>query len=109
MSKLTLSCKSYTPIGKNSLVGKCDLHISELRLTVRGVLILESHGQRWASLPSPAMLDKNGVALRGDDGRIKYANIFTFDTRDVRDAFSRAAIDAVLAFAPNAFEREVVS
>ena len=107
MSKLTLNCRAWMPIGKNSLIGKCDLHIAELRLTVRGVLILESHGQRWASLPSVPMLDKAGVALRGDDGRIKYSNVFTFDSKEIRDAFSRAAIEAVLAYCPSAFNERV--
>ena len=49
---------------------------------------------------------QNGVALRDDAGKNKYANAFTFDSKEVRDAFSAAAIDAVLKFAPGAFERE---
>lgn len=105
--KLTIQCESYTPIGKNSLVGKADIRISELRLTIRGVLILENSGKRWASLPSPAMIDRNGVALRGDDGKIRYSNTFQFDSKEVRDAFSRAVIDAVLAHCPSAFAVEV--
>lgn len=40
MSKLTLTCRAWTPIGKNSLVGKADLHIGELRLMVRGEAVL---------------------------------------------------------------------
>ena len=53
------------------------------------------------------MLDKAGVALRGDDGRIKYSNVFTFDSKEIRDAFSRAAIEAVLAYCPSAFNERI--
>jgi hypothetical protein len=102
-NKLMITCESYTAIHKNSLIGKADIRIAELRLTVKGVLILESHGRRWASLPSPAMIDRNGVALRGDDGKIKYSHVFEFDSREVRNAFSEAVIRAVLERAPHAF------
>jgi hypothetical protein len=107
MSKLTLSCKGYTPINKNTLVGKADIHIAELRLTIRGVLLFESHDKRWASLPAPPMLDKAGVALRDDKGKVRYANnALEFDTKDIRDAFSAQVIARVLEFAPAAFEPE---
>ena len=76
MSKLTIRCTGWTPIGKNSLVGKCDIHITELRLSVRGILILESGDLRWVALPSLPMLDRNGVALRDDAGKIRYSNTF---------------------------------
>jgi hypothetical protein len=104
--KLTLTCKSYTPIEKNSLLGKADIYVAEMRLTIRGVLILKSNERMWASLPSPAMLDKEGVALRDDRGKVKYSYCFEFDGREVRDAFSRAVIAAVLARAPEAFDEE---
>ena len=102
--KLMLRCVGWTPIGKNSLLGKCDIKIAELRLSIKGVLVLQSNGVRWASLPSPAMLDKNGVALRDDAGRIKYNAVFSFDNKQVRDAFSAAIIDAVLTAYPGALE-----
>src|SRR5262249_54831897 len=106
MSKLTLTCKSFTPIGKNSLVGKADIYFEQLRMTARGVLILSSNGKQWASLPSPAMLNKDGIALRDERGKIKYADCFDFDSRAVREAFSTAVVRAVLEFAPAAWEKE---
>jgi hypothetical protein len=101
MGKLTVTCKGYTPIGKNSLLGKADIYVAEMRLTIHGVLILKSNDRMWASLPSPAMLDKDGVALRDDRGKVKYSYCFEFDSREVRDAFSRAVIDAVTTHAPH--------
>src|SRR5258705_9387589 len=91
-SKLTITVSNYTPLAKRSLVGKCDVHIRELRMTARGVLILSTNGKRWASLPSPAMLDNDRHALRDGNGKIRYANAFSFDSREVRDAFSAAVI-----------------
>jgi hypothetical protein len=104
--KLTVTCKSYTPIGKNSLLGKADIYVREIRLTIHGVLVLKSNGRMWVSLPSPAMLDKDGVALRDDRNKIKYSYCFEFDNKQIRDAFGRAVINAVLARAPSAFDAE---
>jgi hypothetical protein len=110
MTKLTLTCKSFTPISKNSLIGKADIYIEQLRMTARGVLILSSNGKQWASLPSPAMLNKDGVALRDERGKIKYAHCFDFDSREIRDAFSRACIAAVTRAFPDALvEVETIS
>jgi hypothetical protein len=106
--KLSITCKSYTPIGKNSLIGKADIYVAEMRLTIHGVLILKSNGRMWVSLPSPAMLDKDGVALRDDRGKVKYSFCFEFDTREVRDAFSRAVIDAVTTHTPR-FDQELAA
>ena len=72
-SKLTITVSNYTPLVKRSMVGKCDVHIRELRMTARGVLILSTNGRQWASLPSPTMLDKDGHALRDENGKVNYA------------------------------------
>ncbi len=50
------------------------------------------------------MFDKDGRALRDDRGKIRYANAFTFDSKEVRNAFSEAVIAAVIAAYPDAFE-----
>lgn len=103
-SKLTITVSNYTPLVKRSLVGKCDVHIRELRMTARGVLILSTNGRQWASLPSPAMLDNDGHALRDGNGEVNYAATFTFDSKEVRDAFSAAVINALLEVCPDAFD-----
>jgi hypothetical protein len=92
-------------LAKRSLVGKCDVHIRELRMTARGVLILSTNGRRWASLPSPAMPGKDGHALRDENGKIRYANAFSLGSRVVRDAFSAAVTNALLEACRNALDR----
>jgi hypothetical protein len=104
-SKLTIRVSNYWPLAKLSLVGKCDVHIRELRMTARGVLILSTNGKWWVSPPSPAKLDKEGHALRDESGKVSYANAFTFDSKEVRrDAFSAAVINALLEVYPDAFD-----
>jgi hypothetical protein len=88
-----------------SLVSKRYVHIRELRMTARGMLILSTNGKRWASPPSPAMLDKEGHALRDESGKVSYATAFTFDSKEVRDAFSAAVINALLEIYPDVLDQ----
>lgn len=41
--------------------------------------------------------------------RIRYSACFTFDSKEVRNAFSRAVLDAVLESFPDAFAEEGVA
>jgi len=45
---------------------------------------------------------RDGVAIRGDDGKIQYSPLFEFETKGVRDAFSHAVWRALLEFDPEA-------
>jgi hypothetical protein len=58
-------------------------------------------------LPALPML-RDGHALRGDNGKIRYAPIFHFDGKEVRNAFSAAVIAAVEAHAPGALAGELL-
>jgi hypothetical protein len=77
--------------------------IRELRLKVHEVALHQKNDARWAAMPSRPWL-KDGVAIRGDDGKIQYSPLFEFEIREVRDAFSHAVWQALLDFDP-----EVVS
>lgn|SRR5262245_26451175 len=108
MSKLTITCTEFTPLVRNTLRGFATIVISELKLEIRDVAVHEKNGERWAHLPAKPMLDHNGVALRdGANGKIKYADVFTFVDKATREAFSKAVINAVLRAFPNAFATAV--
>jgi hypothetical protein len=48
------------------------------------------------------MVGKDDVALRGDDGR--YSPLIAFESRQVRDRFSLAVIDALRRAHPGVFD-----
>ena len=58
---------------------------------------------RWAQLPAKPQL-KDGAQVKDATGKAQYINIMEFDGREVRDAFSRAVVQAVLERAPEAFD-----
>jgi hypothetical protein len=53
---------------------------------------------------SPQQAVGQGWPVTGDDGKVKYQNLFEFDNAAVRAAFSDAVVRAVRAFAPEALE-----
>lgn len=110
MNKLTVTCTSFKPLHRNTLVGFASIHIAELRLTIHDVAVHQHEGgARWAQLPSKPILDRNGVAKRNAQGKIEYCRLFDFDSRAVSDAFSNAVINALLQFEPRAFDVEYVA
>jgi hypothetical protein len=111
MSKLSVVCKDFKPLHRNTLRGFATIRINEMRLEVRDIAIHKKNESRWAALPSKPMIDKDGAVIRDrETGKIAYANIFEFTDRATRNAFSDAVVAAVLDVFPHAFaEDESVS
>jgi hypothetical protein len=104
MSKLSLSCNHFRAFKRNTLHGFATIRIEQMKLTIRDVAVHQKNAARWAQLPAKPMVNQDGTALRDETGRIKYTPVLEFDGRAVRDAFSAAAIAAVLHHASSAFD-----
>ena len=110
MSKLTLECVGWRPLRRNTLAGFATIRIVDMRLTVVDVAIHSKGDARWAALPAKPVIDREGVAKRDPaSDKIQYVPLFEFDTAGVRNAFSQAAIAAVLELHPDAFDKQTVS
>jgi hypothetical protein len=105
MSKMTIRCAAFRAWHRNTLFGFAELKIVELDLTIKDVAIHEKNGMRWAQPPAKPQI-KDGVVVKDDAGKAQYVNIFEFGSRAVRDAFSAAAVRAVLEHEPKAFEEQ---
>jgi hypothetical protein len=101
--KLTVTCESFRPLVRNTLRGFAEITIAELRLKVRDIAIHEKGEARWAQLPSKAQI-KDGALVKDVTGKVQYIHVMDFDSREVRDAFSRAVVQAVLERQPEAFD-----
>jgi hypothetical protein len=101
MSKLTVVCQDWKPLKRNTLLGFARIHVVEMDLVVHDVAVHESHGKRWAQLPSRPWVKGNEV-VTDDNGKIQYSPLLECPRKEVRDAFSQRVIEAVLAAYPNA-------
>ena len=101
---MPIVCEKWTPRRSNTLHGFADVLLERTHLRIHDVALHEKNGRRWAQLPGRPMIDRDGVALRDENGKTKYARILEFETREASDDFSRACIAAVLAQFPAAFD-----
>jgi len=98
----TLACLGFRPCRKGTLVGFAIMKFNKLCLEVRDVAIHRKGNARWAQLPAKAQLDRDGQTICL--GKVQYVNTFSFDAPAVREAFSQAAVAAVLVRYPAVFD-----
>jgi hypothetical protein len=93
--KLTVECLEWKPFERNTLKGFAKIRVPAMRLAIDGVAIHQRDGRSWAQLPAKPMLSEKRELAREADGKIRYAKILEFESKEVADAFSRAAVAAV--------------
>jgi len=94
----TVVCTAFKPFERNTLKGFADLWLRGARLNIRGCAVHEKNGKRWVQLPAKPQLDKDRELIRDAGGKIQYAPVMEFDSREVADRFNAAALKAVEAF-----------
>jgi hypothetical protein len=76
-----------------------DLILHELALHHRD-------GAWWVQPASKPLLSRDGVVLRDDAGKIRYSPIVSLRTKQVRDRFNRAVLDALRRAHPEVFTED---
>jgi hypothetical protein len=108
MTKLTLECVAWRPLRRNTLAGFAQIRIVDMRLTILDVAVHNKGESHWAALPSKPQV-RDGTLVRDDTAKAVYLPLFEFDTAEVRAAFSRAAVAAVLELHPDALAEPVTA
>lgn len=98
MTERGITCTAWRPMERNTLRGFATLRIEAIKLTIAECPAHESHGRQWVSLPARPMIDAEGKALRDERGKIKYASILNWESREAQDRFSAAALRAIQDF-----------
>lgn len=93
--------EEWKPRQQNTLLGFATVRLpSGMRL--HDVSVHMKSGKAWASPASKPQIDRNGAAIRGDDGKVKYLPIVSFETKTIGDRFSVAVIEALRLAHPDA-------
>lgn len=98
-----MRCIAWRRLVRNTLRG---FAVLEMRsgLTLSDVAIHQKDGRCWASPPGRPKLDADGTALRHPEtGKIDYAAIISFASKQLRWRWSDEAIAAVRRDHPEAF------
>jgi hypothetical protein len=103
-TRMKMVCKSFKPLRKNTMLGFCEIYLSDLDLTMKDIALHEKSGSRWAAPPARPQISKDGAVIRDEStGKIAYSPIIEFTSRNSRDEFSKAVIAAVCARVPGVF------
>ncbi len=92
-------CTAWKAYEKNTLKGFADLWLRTARLNIHGCALHEKNGRRWVQLPARPQLDKDRNLVCAEDGKVQYAKVIDFDSREVADRFNAAALKAIEDFA----------
>jgi hypothetical protein len=90
---------SFVARRQNSLQGFCEVKLAS-GMVLHDVSVHIDGARAWSMPAAKPMLDKNGVALRDERGKIHYSPVITFASKEQRDRFSDAIIEAVRVASP---------
>ncbi len=85
---MTIECTKYKPVNKGALLGFADLYIPKFGIEVFGCAIFEKGTHKWVTFPQKEVTDELGVK--------KYFSHLRFKEKSHMDAFSNAAVQAIM-------------
>ncbi len=92
----------WRPMTKGKLLGFAKVELPSGMILADVTVLLGDRGP-WASPPSKPMVGRDGTALTDAAGKIRYSPIVEFASKEIRDRFSTAVIDAMRATRPEVF------
>jgi len=86
--------EEFTPVVRSTLRGFARVRMPS-GMIFHDVAIHAKGDAAWASPASKPMLDRNSVAVRDGEDKIRYVPLVTFASRELRDRFSEGVIEAL--------------
>jgi hypothetical protein len=94
---MNITCRKFQPLEKNTLRGFATIYVSDIDMLLHDVAVFQKNNSRWAAPPARPQLSKEGAVIRdATTGKPAYSQVIEFGSRESRDAFSKAVVDAVL-------------
>src|SRR5262249_24112161 len=91
----------WRPLRRNSLLGFAKVQFPS-GLVISDITILNGERGPWALPPSKPQIDRDGNALKDQNGKVRYTPIIEFASREIRYRLSSGIIDALRAVHPEA-------
>jgi hypothetical protein len=94
--------EEFRPLLKNTLIGFARVKMPS-GLVFHDVSIHRHGDSTWASPSAKPQIGRDGSHIRRD-GKTQYSPVVSFASKEVRDKFSDAILDALRSSHPEAFE-----
>jgi hypothetical protein len=92
----------WKPLSKGQLRGFAKVQLPSGMVLIDCPIGVSDRGA-WASPPARPQIDRAGNPIKDPTGKIKYSPIIEFTSREVRDRWSGAVIEALRTSHPQAF------
>jgi hypothetical protein len=97
----TFIIEEFVAVARNTLVGFARVRTPS-GLIFHDVAVHQKGDNAWAAPASKPQLNRDGVQLKGPDGKGLWVPIVSFASRELRDRFSSQVIAALRASHPDA-------
>ena len=91
-----MKCLSFKALEKNTMRGIASLEMPAGKV-LNDCTLDENREGMWVSPPGRLMVDANGCVVT-KDGKTQYAQVVSFASKEKRDRWSSAAVEAIEAF-----------
>jgi hypothetical protein len=95
--------REWREFKKNALLGFARIEMPS-GMIVSDVTVLNGQTGPWPSPPSKPMVGRDGAVMKDDNGKVRYVPIIDFKSKEMRNRWSAAVIEAMRAAHPEAFE-----
>ena len=98
--KHAIAIEAFNEVRRHTLRGFAKIILPSGMIMI-DVAIHVQGNSAWAAPPSKPMLDRNGDTMR-DGGKVRYAPVIAFRSKELRDRFSAQVIEALRRSRPEA-------
>ncbi len=99
---MAIKILDWRPMARNSLLGFAKVEFPS-GMVIADVTILKGERGPWAAPPSKPMVGRDGTVMKDDAGKVKYSPIIEFTSKEIRNRWSDAVIEAMRAAHPEVF------
>lgn len=102
LEPMRVALLEWRALERNTLRGFAVVQVGGLK--IKDITVHEKNGTRWVGLPAKPVIGADGKAQTDDRGKIRYAQILEWATKDAAERFGAGVCRAVEAAYPDAFD-----
>jgi hypothetical protein len=93
--------EEFVAVARNTLRGFARVRLPS-GMVLHDVAVHQKGARAWASPAAKPMIGRDGAVMRDADGKVQYAPVVSFASRERRDRFSSQVVEALHASPPEA-------
>ena len=89
---MNYAIKDWKPYYKNTLRGFFTMQLLDAGIEIRDCMLHEKNTGKWINLPAKPMVNPNGTAKIGENGKVKYVYVIEYYDKNKYDEMQEKVI-----------------